>query len=119
MVAAVRRGQTHRAVARRFGVGLGHLQYWLARTRGQKLARVDWADQSHAPRRHGRQTNLNVQRRILSLRRELRQGDLGFVGAQAIQDALRAGSSKATLPSLRLPAYSRDRTLSRNIFEIH
>src|SRR5206468_2568640 len=90
MVAAVRRGQTQRAVARRFGVGLGHLQYWLARTRGQKLERVDWSDQSHAPRQQGRQTKASLQRRILALRRELRQGDLGFVGAQAIHDGLLA-----------------------------
>ncbi len=101
MVAAVRRGQTQRAVARRFGVGLGHLQYWLARTHGQKLDRVDWADQSHAPRQQGRQTHVSLQRRMLALRRELRQGDLGFVGAQAIQDALRSGRPKGKLPSLR------------------
>jgi hypothetical protein len=101
VVAAVRRGQTQRAVARRFGVGLGHLQYWLARTHGQKLDRVDWADQSHAPRQQGRQTHVSLQRRMLALRRELRQGDLGFVGAQAIQDALRSGRPKGKLPSLR------------------
>ena len=86
MVAAVRRGQSQRAVARRFGVGLGHLQYWLARTRGQKLARVEWSDQSCAPRRQGRQTTAQLQRRILALRRELRRSDLGFVGAQAIHE---------------------------------
>ena len=101
MVAAVRRGQTQRAVARRFGVGLGHLQYWLARTHGQTLAQVDWSDQSTAPRRQGRQTHVRLQRRVLSLRQELRQGDLGFIGAQSIHDALRAGRPKARLPSLR------------------
>ena len=101
MVAAVRSGQTQRAVARRFGVGLGHLQYWLARTHGQKLAQVDWSDRSHAPRQQGRQIKPGLQRRILAWRRDLRQGDLGFIGAQAIHDALRAGSSKAKLPSLR------------------
>lgn len=101
MVTAVRRGQGQRAVARRFGVGLGHLQYWLARTRGQKLERVDWADQSHAPRQQGRQTKGSLQRRILALRRELRQGDLGFVGAQAIHDALLGERPKGKPPSLR------------------
>lgn len=101
MVAAVRRGQTQRAVARRFGIGLGHLQYWLARTHGQKLDQVNWTDQSHAPRQHGRQTRVSLQRRILALRRELRQGDLGFVGAQAIHDALVSGRPKGKLPSLR------------------
>ena len=101
MVAAVRRGQTQRAVARRFGIGLGHLQYWLARTRGQRLDRVDWSNQSNAPRAHGRQTKTSVQRRVLALRRELRQSDLGFVGAQAIQDALRTECPHRRLPSLR------------------
>lgn len=101
MVTSVRRGQTQRAVARRFGVSLGHLQYWLARTAGQPLAQVDWADQSTAPRQQGRQTAVNLQRRILALRAELGQGDLGFVGAQAIHDALRAERPKVKLPSLR------------------
>ena len=101
MVAAVRRGQTQRAVARRFGVSLGHLQYWLARTRGQKLAQVDWADQSTAPRRQGRQTAVTLQRRVLALRQELQRGDLGFIGALAIREALGAERPKAKLPSLR------------------
>jgi len=101
MVAEVRRGAAQRAVARRFGIGLGHLQYWLARTHGQRLDRVDWSDQSNAPRTHGRQTQASVQRRVLALRRELRQGDLGFVGAQAIHDVLRAERPHARLPSLR------------------
>src|ERR1035438_1568429 len=99
MVVAVRRGQLQRVVARWFGVGLGHLQYWLARTRGQKLERVDWSDQSHAPRQQGRQTNVVLQRRILALRQELRQGDLGFVGAQAIADALVTASQYCKCPS--------------------
>ena len=101
MVVAVRRGQTQRSVARRFRVGLGHLQYWLTRTRGQKLAQVDWSDQSHAPRQQGRQTKVSLQRRVLALRRELGQGDLGFVGAQAIHDALLSERPKAKRPSLR------------------
>ena len=101
MVVAVRGGQPQRRVARRFGVSLGHLQYWLTRTRGQKPAQVDWSDQSTAPRRQGRQANRSVQRRVLSLRQELRRGDLGFIGAQAIHDGLRAERPTAKLPSLR------------------
>lgn len=101
MVQAVRRGQSQRAVARRFKVGLGHLQYWLARTRGQKLGRVDWSDRSHAPLQQGRQTKPTLQRRILSLRQQLRSDALGFVGAQAIADALATALPKSKLPSLR------------------
>jgi hypothetical protein len=101
MVSAVRRGQSQRAVARKLGIGLGHLQYWLARTRGQKLERVDWSDRSHAPLRQGRQISNPLQRRILALRQELRGGALGFIGAQAIADALAAAQPKARQPSLR------------------
>lgn len=78
------------------------LQYWLARPHGQRLDRVDWSDQSTAPRAHGRQTRESVPRRVLTLRRELRQGDLGFVGAQALHDALRSERPHGRLPSLRM-----------------
>jgi hypothetical protein len=42
-----------------------------------------------------------LERRILALRQELRQGDLGFVGAQAIADVLATRQSKDPQPSLR------------------
>lgn len=101
MIEAVRAGAKQRVIARRFGVGLGHLQYWLERARGQVLAQVDWSDQSSAPRRQARQTSPLVQHRILALRQELRRGDLGFVGAQAIREALQKENSRLPLPSLR------------------
>ena len=101
MVLAVRGGHTQRAVARRFGGGLGHWPYGLARTHGQKLAAVDWTDQSTAPRQQGRQTTATWQRRVLSLRQEWRRGDRGFVGAQASQEALRVDRPKARLPGRR------------------
>ena len=63
--------------------------------------RLDWSDQSTVPRRQGRQTPVRLPRRVLSLRPELRQGDRGFIGAQSIHAALRAGSPKARLPSRR------------------
>jgi hypothetical protein len=65
------------------------------------MDRVDWSNQSNAPRAHGRHTKTSVQRRVLDLRRELRQSDLGFVGAQAIHDALRTERPDRRLPSLR------------------
>ena len=100
-MAAVRCGQSQRAVARRFGVGLSHWQYWLARTRSQQLERVDGADQSHAPRQQGRPTNVHGQRRVLAWRQELRPGDLGFGSAQAMAEALHAGNTKGQPPSRR------------------
>jgi transposase len=49
MVAAVRRGQSLRTVARQFGVGVATVSLWVERARGQRLDRVDWSDQSSIP----------------------------------------------------------------------
>ena len=49
MVAAVRRGQSLRAVARQFGVGVATVAHWVERTKGQRLDRVDWSDRSSVP----------------------------------------------------------------------
>src|SRR6266508_6648260 len=64
MVAAVRRGESARAVARRFGVSTSTVVYWVDRARGHRLDRVDWADRSRAPR-HTRRTNAAVEDLIL------------------------------------------------------
>src|SRR6266540_4772019 len=72
MVAAVRRGESARAVARRFGVSTSTVVYWVERARGHRLDRVDWADRSRAPR-HTRRTNAAVEDLILRVRRQLRQ----------------------------------------------
>jgi hypothetical protein len=101
MVAAVRRGQTQRAVARRFRVALSHLQYWLARVGRRPLAQVDWRDQSPALHRQARQTSPVLERRIVALRQQLRRGALGFIGAQAIHDALRGRRAATPPPSVR------------------
>jgi hypothetical protein len=101
MVAAVRRGQAQRAVARRFRVSLGHLQHWLARAHGRKLSEVQWSDRSCAPHQQARQTSPGLQRRVLALRQELRLGHLGFIGAQAIYDVLRRQVPHDPVPSVR------------------
>jgi len=49
MVAAVRRGQSRRAVARQEGVGLATVASWVERAKGQRLDRVDWPDRWRAP----------------------------------------------------------------------
>ena len=77
------------------------MQYWRTRTPGQKPEQVDWSDPWQAPRQQGRQTKVSLQRRILALRRELGQGDLGFVGAQAVHEALLCERPKGKRPSLR------------------
>src|SRR5262245_55525299 len=99
MVAAVRRGQSLRAVARLIGVGDATVTLWLERARGQRLDRVDWSDRSSVPHATQR-TDSAMEDLVLAVRKELAHGDLGAVGAQAIRQALldRGGT---TVPSIR------------------
>ena len=99
MVAAVRDGQSLRAVARQFGVGIATVVFWVQRAKGRRLDRVDWADRSCAPHRT-RRTDTSLEDLVLQIRRELADSDLGAVGAAAIrQELLQRGSSP--LPSVR------------------
>jgi transposase len=97
MVAAVRRGQSLRAVARRFGTSVSTVAYWVSRATGQRLNRVDWRDRSRAPKRT-RRTDSTIEDLVLRVRRELRlTSDLG---AQAIQQALQE-QGHSDIPSVR------------------
>lgn len=87
MVAAVRRGQSIRAVARQFHAAVATVVYWVQRAQDQRLDRVDWADRSKAPTIPHR-TATAVEDLVLQIRRELAHGDLGSVGAHAIRHAL-------------------------------
>jgi hypothetical protein len=89
MVSAARRGQSLRAVAQEFAVGVATVAYWVERAKGQRLDRVDWSDRSHAPHKPHR-TPAAVEDLVLTTRSELAQGDLGAIGAQAIRPALEA-----------------------------
>src|SRR4051795_593750 len=99
MVAAVRRGASLRAVARRFRVGLATVAHWVARAQGQRLDRVDFSDRSRAPHQT-RRTESNVEDRVVQARKELAQGDLGAIGADAIRQAL-LGQGLTQVPSVR------------------
>jgi putative transposase len=100
MVAAVRQHQSLRAVARRFGVSVSTVFYWVERANGQRLDRVDWEDRSRAPH-HTQRTVAELEEEVLRLRRQLRQeSDLGAYGAEAIQQALRQ-QGLANPPSVR------------------
>jgi hypothetical protein len=99
MVAAVRGGQSLRAVAKKFAVGLATVAHWVERAKGQRLDRVDFADHSRAPHKT-RRTNAAVEEQIVKTRGELAKGDLGAVGAEAIHQAL-VGQGVADVPSLR------------------
>jgi transposase-like protein len=85
MVAAIRRGETIRSVARRFGVSASHVKRWLDRAADQRLDRVDFSDHSSAPRRVHNRTSRKVVKLILNTRKQLREhSDLGEFGAAAI-----------------------------------
>ena len=99
MVAAVRRGQSLRVVARRFGVGVATVAHWVERAKGQRLDRIDWSDRSHAPHQP-RRTDIALEDLVLKTRSALALGDLGAIGAAAIRYALREQGVPAP-PSLR------------------
>jgi transposase-like protein len=99
MVAAARAGQTMRAVARRFGVGVATVAYWVGRAKGQRLDRVDWSDRSSAPHQT-RRTDPLLEDRVLQARSDLAQSDLGAIGADAIRQRLR-DQGIAAVPAVR------------------
>ena len=99
MVAAVRRGQPLRAVAKKFGVAVATVAHWVERAKGQRLDRVDFSDRSRAPHKT-RRTKITLEDLVLQTRRELAQSDLGALGADAIRQAL-LDQGVAKVPSVR------------------
>jgi hypothetical protein len=99
MVAAVRRGQPLRAVAKKFGVGVATVAHWVERAQGQRLDRVDFADRSRAPHQT-RRTEIPLEDLVLQTRRDLAQSDLGALGADAIRQAL-MDQGVAQVPAVR------------------
>lgn len=101
MVAAVRRGQSLRAVARAFRVSVPTVKRWLARAKGQRLDRASFSDLSSAPRKVANRVPAQIEQLVLTLRKHLKeQSDLGEFGALAIRVELRRRRTRP-LPSLR------------------
>jgi hypothetical protein len=101
MVAAVRRGESWRAVAARLGVSVPTITRWVLRARGKRLDRTSFSDQSSAPRHVHTRTGPDMETRVLDLRQHLRdQRDLGECGAAAIRREL-ARRGLPHPPSLR------------------
>lgn len=92
MVELVQQGFPLRAVARRWGVAPNTVRLWVRRSHGMALEHVDWSNRSSAPHRVHNRTAPAMEQRVLSCRRELASPEnaLGFVGPQAILEALRA-----------------------------
>jgi putative transposase len=99
MVTAVRRGQSLRAVARAFDVGVATVAHWVERAKGQRLDRVDWSDLSRTPHKT-RRTDTSLEDLILKTRSDLAQGDLGAIGADPIRQTL-LEQGVAKIPSVR------------------
>lgn len=99
MVKAVRGGQSLRGVAKKFGVSVATVAHWVERAKDQRLDRVDWSNRSRAPHKT-RRTGVALEDRVLQTRRDLAQGDLGAIGADAIHAAL-VEQKLATVPSVR------------------
>src|SRR5438309_659620 len=99
MVAAVRRGQSLRAVAEKYGVAVATVAHWVERAEGQRLDRVDFSDRSRAPHKT-RRTDITLEDLVLQTRKELAQGDLGAIGAEPIHQALLDGGL-TKVPSVR------------------
>lgn len=97
MVQAVRNGLSMHATAKRFGVSVGAVAFWVTRAGNKRLDRVDWTDRK--PGRAWNRTRISVERKILALREKLRGDILGEWGAAAIRRALGA-SQTGKRPSL-------------------
>jgi hypothetical protein len=90
MVEAVRSGRSQQQVARDFGVSPATVNRWVRHAHGQRLDRVDWFDRSPIPQTTQRTTDA-LEDLVLEVRGQLRaNSDLGFFGAEAILDSLRA-----------------------------
>jgi hypothetical protein len=87
-----------RSVATRFGVSRGAVAYWVARARGRRLDRVEFANRK--PGRAANRTAARMEQRILRTRRALHeQSVLGEYGPDAISAALRESRTTQPPPS--------------------
>ena len=90
MVEAVRRGRSQQQVARDFDVSPATVNRWIRHAHGQRLDRVDWSGRSPIPHTTQR-TEAALEDLVLEVRSRLRaDSDLGFFGAKAILESLRA-----------------------------
>ena len=89
MILAIRRGSSLRRVAKRFGVSPMTVRRWAVRARRQRLDRLDLSSRPPGCRRAPNRTSRRLERKILALRRQLREDSpLGEHGAAAIHRQL-------------------------------
>jgi hypothetical protein len=107
MVAAVRAGESLRAVARRFHVSLDTVRRWVQHAGELRLDSVDWSDRPDGPKASPRRTPQSVEDDVLAWRMRLRsESALGEYGAVAIREAMLAAGAAGALsqPLPTLPA---------------
>ncbi|MCR4316165.1 MAG: hypothetical protein NUW37_07445 [Planctomycetes bacterium] len=101
MIKAVRSGEGVREVARRHKVSPSTVSFWVKRTSGKRLDRVDLSDKQSGPCSPANRTAIEVEDLIITLRRELKViCDLGEYGGEAIRRELIA-RGVANIPSVR------------------
>jgi len=109
MVAAVRRGDSKRSVARQYGVALSTVQLWVDRAAGKRLDRVDWSDRPSGPSVSPRRTSREKEEVVLQIRQELKEtSDLGEFGAAAIREEWLA-RNLPDVPAVRTIGYILER----------
>lgn len=102
MIGMVRRGESQRAVARKFRVSLHTVQRWWRRAKGLELDAVDWSERSHTAHSIPNKTPADMEHKICALRKELEsEGALGFSGAQTIRQVLQERGDSEPIPSVR------------------
>lgn len=85
----MRRGFSLRRAARKFRVHLRTVQRWIRRAGKQRTDRVDWTDRPSGCGRAAHRVSIDLENRILALRRELKEcSALGEYGALAIHRTL-------------------------------
>jgi transposase len=95
MLRAVRAGMNIRQAGQQFGFPKSTVAFWVQRTYGERLDRIDLANRK--PGRASNRTAFDVEQRIAQLRIDLRGSVLGEYGAGAIRTALQA--EMARVPS--------------------
>ncbi len=84
MISEIRHGASQRQVAKKYGYHFSTVQYWVKRTAGQRLDRINWNDRPPIAKKVNR-TPKATEDKILEIRKELREkSDLGEYGAEAV-----------------------------------
>jgi putative transposase len=109
MVAMVRRGHSLREVARKFRVSRPTVARWVERAKGKRLDRTCFRDLSTAPKRVANRVSSEVERKVLTLRTQLRdESALGEFGAAAIRREMEKLGGEQ-IPALRTIGYILER----------